>query len=523
MITELRKSKKEEGLQKRRNMADENEKGNEGQIDGVFMPSVNSDQIQVSIEDLPMLVAGIASNDPELQYRYTTSFRKLLSIEKNPPIDDIIRAGVVPRFVEFLRHHQNPKLQFEAAWALTNVASGTSENTAEVLRLGAVPLFVQLLSSPSEDVREQAIWALGNIAGDSPECRDHVLNIDGSLHAILQILKSTTKLSMQRNATWTLSNLCRGKPPPKFESVRHALPVLAHLLYMQDQEILTDACWALSYLSDGPNEHIQAVIQVGVCSRLVELLTYPQTMVQTPALRTVGNIVTGDDMQTQAVINCSALPCLLNLLRSNRKSICKEACWTISNITAGNTAQIQAVIDNGIFQVLVDLLRTEEFDIKKEAAWAISNATSGGTPQQLMYFVQIDCIPPMLNLLECPDPKIIIVALDGLDNILKVGQALAGQSADGENPYCTIIEKHGGFDKLERLQDHKTRTIYDKAVKIIKTYFVVEDDTGAFGGNGFGDTLQFGGGQGFGFGGQGGFDFSQHGGQPGSSTKFDFN
>lgn len=65
------------------------------------------------------------------------------------------------------------------------------------------------------------------------------------------------------------------------------------------RQVLTDACWALSYLSDGQNDKIQAVIEAGVCQRLVELLIHASPAVQTPALRTVGNIVTGDDLQTQ--------------------------------------------------------------------------------------------------------------------------------------------------------------------------------------------------------------------------------
>jgi hypothetical protein len=60
-----------------------------------------------------------------------------------------------------------------------------------------------------------------------------------------------------------------------------------------------------------------------------------------PALRTLGNIVTGKDTETQAVINAGVLPQLRNLMMSaTKENVRKEACWTVSNITAGNQEQV---------------------------------------------------------------------------------------------------------------------------------------------------------------------------------------
>ena len=103
---------------------------------------------------------------------------------------------------------------------MTNIASGSPNQTQIVISSGAVLKFVDLLSSPALDVREQAVWALGNIAGDSPKCRDIVLGA-GALFPLLNILSDqSNKMSMLRNATWTLSNFCRGKnPQPNWDQV----------------------------------------------------------------------------------------------------------------------------------------------------------------------------------------------------------------------------------------------------------------------------------------------------------------
>jgi HEAT repeat protein len=478
---QLRKQTRDEALQKKRMQAVEgaapNIFGGEMAAGGAAQMQTGFGQVNPAfpLDQIPALSEMLRSGDAQAQFNATQQYRKLLSIEQNPPITEVIDAGVVPRFVQFLQEVSRPDLQFEAAWVLTNIASGTAEQTRVVVEQGALPIFVQLLQSPNDDVKEQAVWALGNIAGDSPNFRDLVLQ-SGGLNPIMTVLRESEKTSMMRNATWTLSNLCRGKPPPPFEWVSPALGTLANLIYSSDVEVLTDACWALSYLSDGPNERISAVIHAGVCRRLVELLLHSSPLVQTPALRAVGNIVTGDDHQTQVILQSGALPALVKLLSHAKKAIRKESCWTISNITAGNREQIGEVISNSLLPPVIHLLSTADFDIKKEAAWAISNATSGGSPQQIDYLVEAGCIKPMVDLLSVSDAKIIGVALEALENILKVGKQKQQEMGQNENPFAVLVEQAEGLQKIESLQEDPNEDVYQKAMKILENYFPLEDD-----------------------------------------------
>jgi importin subunit alpha-6/7 len=493
---ELRKNKRLEQFAKRRMRTDgQTERANNfgtSASNSAPLPS----NAKATIENLPQHVAGLSNPDEAARLTHTRAIRKLLSIEANPPIQQVIDSGAVPVLVRMLGTIRNFDILFEAAWAVTNIASGTSAHTHEVVKNNGVEAFVRLLGCPNVDVQEQAVWALGNIAGDSHKCRDHVLKC-GALRPLLQLCNPTNKISLARNATWCMSNLCRGKPQPDFSLVSEAVPFLAKLVCVDDEEILTDACWALSYVSDdnGPkNEKIAAVVSSGVIPRLIQLLSHSHAGIKTPALRTLGNCVTGSDTQTQAVLDAHILPHLIKLLKQPGKGIRKETCWALSNIMAGTSPQIQQALNINVMPALVGMLSAAEFEIKREAAWAISNATSGGNKNQIRTIAAQGTLAGLCSLLSIHDAKVVMIALEGMENILRVGQFDANQGT-GINQYREQIESCGGIDALEALENHDNDDVYDKVVKILREYFDAEEedeDESGLGPQDQGNTFGFG-------------------------------
>jgi len=268
-----------------------------------------------------------------------------------------------------------------------------------------------------------------------------------------------------RNGAWLVSNLCRGQPRVDLKRLDKVLPVLALLLRSSgDEETLTDALWAVSYLSDGEQENIDVVLATNrphdddaegcegkdqnaeggaeggakaagdLVRSLVALLDHPTPKVSAPALRCVGNLVTGDDASTDAVVTAPGfLPALKRLLlaspryptrrRSAAAAARKEVCWTLSNITAGTSDQIQKVLDAGLLDPLLALAALDESageaaaeahggaraaegqaegqaEVQKEAVWAVANAASGASKRQVRALVKAGAVRALCKAIE---------------------------------------------------------------------------------------------------------------------------
>lgn len=214
------------------------------------------------------------SGTPSDRVRALEAVRTLLCVESDPPIDAVIDNGLVPLLVRVLQDPSCiPKVQYEASWCITNIACGTSAQTREVVRCGAIPALAGLLRHSVQDIVVQAVWGLGNIAGDCVELRDMVLGA-GVLDAILQwaIPAAGQNIALLRNCAWALSNMCRGDPAPCVDTMYPAFSTFLQLLHSPDTEVLRDACTALCFLSDAGDSYISAFIETGLIRRLSELL-----------------------------------------------------------------------------------------------------------------------------------------------------------------------------------------------------------------------------------------------------------
>ena len=279
--------------------------------------SVDTPPKDVPLGLLPKFVSLANSSNILNVHQGVMLIRKLVAVEEEPPTSEVVEAGVVPILVKCMEQTENTRLQFDASWALSNIASvGSTEDVTCILQTNAVPLWIQHFSSHDPDVVEQAAWGIGNIAGMGYQYRDYCLEC-GALDPLLNVITgpiADQKLAVMHNSVFALSNLCRFKPCPRLNLVASAIPVALHLTRHPTPEIALDALWTLSQISDGP-DGIDAILEVAI-PVVIDMISAPDTKCHMPALRTIGNVIdgSGSPQQIHLMVECGLLEKLTSTL-----------------------------------------------------------------------------------------------------------------------------------------------------------------------------------------------------------------
>ena len=103
------------------------------------------------------------------------------------------------------------------------------------------------------------------------------------------------------------------------------------------------------------------------------------------------------------------------------------------------------------------------------AAWATPNAIRGDTHKQIKYLVRVH--KAIVWSLLCPDPRIVTFCLEGLETIIKVGEADESLGHTDINLFSQVIDKVDGLGQIENPQSHDIAEIHEKTAKIHETYW----------------------------------------------------
>jgi importin subunit alpha-2 len=327
--------------------------------------------------------------------------------------------------------------------------------------------------------REQALYALGNIAIEGPEYRDLILkegkvcgNVIGVMEITADYLSESNLRNTVKNAAWCISKLCSHKPPPPLEAVIPAIKAIALTMNKQKEtSILIDAANTLNCLADSGNDRIALIIKTGIVPRLVELVQDDRLELAHACLKTIGNITYGNEEQTQVVLKAKGLTVIKDVLKKPVKKIRKDACWVLSNIAAGPSSQVEALFAEGLIHFVIVQVASEVLEIKKEALWVIANATNNITQEQIEYLLKQGIVKVLESIIKSPDIELVGITLRVFDNILKKAREDYGEV----NVVTSQMEKLGCLQSIEKLQYHDNQLIYKLSSEILRKYFQLEE------------------------------------------------
>ena len=171
---------------------------------------------------------------------------------------------------------------------------------------------------------------------------------------------------------------------------------------LQDQEILTEACYLLTCISELPNSRIAELVDNGVMAGIVTLLNHPKIEVVESALQIIGKmlLITSNDSNFYSVV-AAAASSLVALFEKSSTKIVKLATGIVLNIMAeGTFEQRNAFVSADAVPGLISLLSSTHPSVASRAVFALGKIATVLPPQLRDHIMEQGIIERLLVLIK---------------------------------------------------------------------------------------------------------------------------
>ena len=258
------------------------------------------------------------------------------------------------------------------------------ENRQQLVNAGAIPVLVQLLSSPDVDVQYYCTTALSNIAVDAGNRKRLAQTESRLVQSLVNLMDSSTNRQqespspkVQCQAALALRNLASDEKY-QLEIVRaKGLPPLLRLLQSSYLPLILSAVACIRNISIHPMNE-SPIIEAGFLKPLVELLgSTDNEEIQCHAISTLRNLAASSDRNKQLVLEAGAVQKCKELVLKVPLSVQSEMTAAIAVLALSDELKTH-LLNLGVFDVLIPLTDSESIEVQGNSAAALGNLSSKG-------------------------------------------------------------------------------------------------------------------------------------------------
>ena len=442
------------------------------------------EQVDPDPQNLKQYLNLIKNGDRLQKHQAIIHLRKMLSNQRNLPIQETIDQNGVPILIELAKDTSELHLRLEATWCLANLVSGTSQQTMALVNKNIIQIFEQILDDPYTQIVEQAIWGLGNIIGDSVDLREMVVK-SNVLNKLILILNQNRGMNVQKHIIWCLSNALRIRPigEPYVQMKNSVMALILGFKTYGNVDIKRDCLFGVSeycktnLLNFFTEDQFLLKLREFYQFLYGSSQDYQTIKPEISAIHKIlGNITNGDDLDTARIIDGGFLRDFCVMLNVDDNMCKREICWILSNIAAGTSNQIGSLLhEAGLFDNLVNLLYNSTKEIQREALWTICNMTKNCSKEQLNFLIQHNIFGVFKEFLgKDSDTKMVVLILEAVPNMLEKSMT-ADEQGVNTSPLIDVMYDCGIAELIGDLQRHESDHVYEKSLHILEKYFDLEE------------------------------------------------